>query len=82
MDSGLGTWRDVGAPASTSEAWVGLDNGSVADGASNSTTTLSGSTVFQSYEESNPTVANTKQLAVDERGEWAWTVDVQRFCPP
>ena len=71
--STLGPWNDVGSPGSGA-TWTGLDNPSVADGATISSLLLPTSDVGQSYEEANPSVANPNALAVDQVGEWDWTL--------
>ena len=71
--STLGPWNDVASPGSGA-TWTGFDNPSVVDGASISTVLLPTSDVGQSYEEANPSVANPNALAVDQVGEWDWTL--------
>lgn len=71
--SALGNWADVGS-ATSSTVWKGYDNGSVADGATLSSSTLTGIERFESYEESNPTVATPAVIGIGEDGEWDYSL--------
>ncbi len=67
------SWTDVGGAAS-STAWIGHDNGSVADGATLSSTTLTGSDIFGSYEEFNPSVTMPNAVGIAQDGEWDFVI--------
>ena len=68
-----GPWTDVGTSDST-ETWRFFDNPSVADGATIGTLKLSTSNIAESYQESNPSVANPTAIEVPDRGEWDWSI--------
>ena len=73
--STTGTWSDVGAPGSTS-TWRGYDNvtTTASDGVTLTSTVLTTSDVFQTYEEQNPTTSNPNQTLIGERAEWDWVL--------
>ena len=79
--STLTDWSDVGAIGSTTAPWRGYDNGSVSDGATLSSTTLSTSDEFESYEEENDSAALPTTLAVGETGEWDWVLENNLATP-
>jgi hypothetical protein len=62
-------WTDVGN-ATSSAQWRGYNNASVADGATLASSTLSGTDVFGSYEEVNPSVTMPNQVGIARQGEW------------
>ncbi|MFZ2253556.1 MAG: DUF2341 domain-containing protein [Minisyncoccia bacterium] len=66
-------WTDVGALAS-STVWIGYNNAGVADGATLSSSTLTGSDVLESYEEVNPTVAIPNSIGIGQSGEWDYVL--------
>ena len=68
-----GPWTDVGAIGSGA-AWRGLDNPTPADGATISSTLLSGSNVAETYEEANNSVGTPNVIGVGLKGEWDWVV--------
>ena len=55
--------------------WQFYDNGSVADGATITSTLLSASEVNESYGESNPTASNPNGIPVGQEGEWDYALD-------
>lgn len=63
------SWTDVGAAASSTD-WIGYNNAAVADGATLSSSTLTGTDEFESYEEFNPAVTLPNMIGVDEQGEF------------
>ena len=68
-----GPWSDVGG-LSSSEVWRGSDNSLVNDGAAITTLLLSASDVSQTYEETNPALANPNAIATGQQAEWDWVV--------
>jgi len=72
-DSGL-VWYDVAPIGSTTAPWRGYDNSSLTDGTEVSSTTLSVSDVFETYEEENPSASTTNDIEIDQEGEWDWVV--------
>ncbi len=62
-------WFDVGSTTANT-AWRGYDNAGVSDGATLPSLLLSNADTAQSYEESNPAVANPNAIAVGNEGEW------------
>lgn len=66
-------WSDVGGIASTT-AWIGYNNGSLSDGATLSSSTLTGTDVFESYEEENPTVVLPNEIGIGRDGEWDYVL--------
>ncbi len=66
-------WNDVGS-AGSGTAWEFYDNTSVADNTSLSSILLASSTVAQTYEEENPSLANPKFVPVGGFAEWDWTL--------
>ncbi len=68
-------WIDVGAVGSTTALWRGYDNTTLTDGATLASSTLSNSTVFESYEESNNTATMPNSVSVSGRGEWDWVLE-------
>lgn len=71
--SAAGGWSDVGS-ATSSAAWRGYNNATPSDGTTLSSTTLSGSDVAGSYEETNPSVAMPNTVGVGQAGEWDFVV--------
>ncbi|MCH9036884.1 MAG: type II secretion system protein, partial [Chloroflexi bacterium] len=69
----LGPWTDLGNPGSA-ETWRGFNNPSAVDGATLNSTLLSTSTVVESYEEQNPTIANPNATPQDSFAEWDWVI--------
>ena len=71
-----GPWSDVGNVASTTPAWRGFDNSSLADGQTSTSVLLGKSIAFQSYEEENPSVPNPSLIptGVEQWTEWDWVV--------
>jgi len=55
--------------------WQFYDNGSIADGATITSTLLSASEVNESYGESNPTASNPNAIPVGQEGEWDYALD-------
>ena len=55
--------------------WQFYDNGSVANGATITSTLLSASDVNESYGESNPTASNPNGITVGQEGEWDYALD-------
>ncbi|MEN9561163.1 MAG: hypothetical protein RIQ56_436, partial [Candidatus Parcubacteria bacterium] len=68
------SWSDVGAIGSTTAIWRGYNNAGVSDGATVSSTTLSQSNVFASYEEENNSATVPNDIAPTKYGEWDWVV--------
>ncbi len=69
----VATWSDVGE-ISSSTPWRGYNNASVLDGATLSSTTLSLSTVFGSYEEENNSTTTPNEAGVGEYIEFDWVL--------
>lgn len=69
----IGTWTDVGAIGSGA-IWRGYNNASPSDGSTLSSTTLSVSDVFGSYEEENNTATTSNQIGVDQDMEFDWVL--------
>lgn len=70
-------WADV--PTATSspgvnQVWIEYDNPTPANGATTTSTLLTGSTVNESYQEANPSVANLNLIPNGGVGEWDWTL--------
>ena len=63
-------WYDVAPISSSTAAWRGYNNSNITDGATTSSTTLSVSDVFETYEEENPSASTTNEIQIDEDGEW------------
>ena len=68
-----GPWTDVG-PTTSTGAWRGFDNPSVSDGVVISVPKLTNTDKRESYEESNPSVANLNSILTTQRGEWDWVI--------
>lgn len=66
-------WADVGGTGDT-EAWIGYNNPEPIDGETLTANLLASSTVYQSYEEENSTIANLRAVSVGEFGEWDWII--------
>ncbi|MEX0931679.1 MAG: DUF2341 domain-containing protein [Candidatus Paceibacterota bacterium] len=71
--SAVTTWSDVGE-ISSSTPWIGYDNTSVLDGVELSSTTLSLSNVFGSYEEENNSTTTPNDISVGEYVEYDWVI--------
>lgn len=67
------TWTDVGN-ATSSTKWRGYNNAGVADGATLSSSTISGTDVYGSYEETNPSVTMPNTVGIGQQGEWDFVV--------
>jgi nitrate/TMAO reductase-like tetraheme cytochrome c subunit len=67
------TFADVGAPGS-SEPWRGYDNASLSDGATLPGRVLGTTDTSETYEEENDTASNPNGIAVDDEGEWDFTI--------
>lgn len=84
--SSVSTWFDIGDMSSTTPAFRGYGNASVADGATISTTVLTGSDVSGTYEEENNSAANPNAIAVGQDAEWDWVLQAinvaieQNYC--
>ncbi len=65
----VGTWTDVGS-ATSSAVWTGYNNASPSDGATLSTSTLTGTDILETYEEQNPTVVLPTSIGIGQEGEW------------
>jgi hypothetical protein len=67
-------WSDVGS-ATSSAVWRGYNNASPNDGATLSTSTISGTDVLESYEEQNPSVTMPNTVGIAQQGEWDFAVE-------
>lgn len=67
------TWTDVGN-ATSSALWRGYNNAGVSDGATLSSSTISGTDVYGTYEEINPTVTMPNTVGIARQGEWDFVV--------
>jgi hypothetical protein len=72
--SALTNWSDVGS-ATSSSVWRGYDNASVSDGTTLTSSTLSRTDVFETYEESNPTAVTPNQIGLAQDGEWDFVLE-------
>lgn len=72
-DTGL-VWNNVAPISSTTAPWRGYNNSGINDGATVSSTTLSTSNVFETYEEENPSATVVNEIAAGNVGEWDWVV--------
>lgn len=72
-DGGL-VWYDVAPISSTTAPWRGYNNSGLSDGATTSSTTLSVSDVFETYEEENNSASTTNDIVPGQDGEWDWVV--------
>src|SRR3989338_4317563 len=72
--STVGGWIDVGV-INSGVTWRGADNTSVDDGVILATTTLSSSTVLESYEEENNATATPNAIPNGGFGEFDWTIE-------
>jgi hypothetical protein len=68
------TWQDVGAVGSTTASWRGYDNTSLSDGATLTSSLLSGTDSNESYEEANDSGANPAAISIGNEGEWDWVI--------
>lgn len=68
-------WQDVGGIGSSTAAWRGYNNSSVADGATLSSTTISVTDVAETYEEENNSTAIPNGIGVGEDAEWDWVLE-------
>ncbi len=71
--SALTNWADVGS-ATSSAVWKAYDNASLSDGATLSSSTLSGTDKLETYEESNPTASTPADINPGEDGEWDFSL--------
>jgi hypothetical protein len=67
-------WLYIGAIGSTTALWRGYNNTGVNDGATLASSTLSGTDVFETYEEENLSTAMPNTIAVGQQGEWDWVI--------
>ena len=68
-------WLNVGGTGSTTALWRGYDISGLTDGATIASTTLSSSTVFESYEEENDSATMPNSVAINGQGEWEWVLE-------
>ena len=73
-------WTDVGVSTSSVE-WRGYDNASLADGATLSSSTLSGTNVVESYQENNPSTSTPNQIGIGQNGEWDFALQQNNAYP-
>lgn len=73
-DAGGLSWSDVGLIGSGS-VWRGYDNGSLVDGSTLSSTTLSTADVFGTYEEENDSTSFLSGIGVGETIEHDWVIE-------
>lgn len=78
--SAVSPWADVGAPTS-SLPWVGYDNSTPSDGATLGTSRLTGTDIFESYEEQNPTVVLPNSIGIGQDGEWDFVLKQNNALP-
>jgi hypothetical protein len=76
----VGAWTDVGS-ATSSAQWIGFNNPSPGDGATLSTSTLTGTDVLESYEEQNPTVVLPNEIGINKEGEWDFVLRQNNATP-
>ncbi len=74
------TWTDVGSTTS-SALWRGYNNAAVSDGATLSSTVLTGTDIGESYEEQNPSVALPNQIGYTKNGEWDFVMQQNGALP-
>jgi hypothetical protein len=68
-------WGNVAPAGSSAAAWRYFDNGGVANGATLTTSTLSGTEALESYQEKDPTVKNPAGIPIGQDGEWDFALD-------
>ncbi len=68
------SWQDVGDTGSTTALWRGYNNPSVADATDLPSTLLTGSTVYETYEEQNNSFAAPRSIGVGSVAEWDWVL--------
>ena len=73
--SQAGPWTDTVGPASTAAVWRGVDNASVADGASVTSNLLSSGTLTGTYEESNPTPSTSESIDPGDAMEFDFVLE-------
>ncbi len=73
-------WTDVGN-ATSSAVWRGYNNASVADGVTLSSSTISGTDVYGSYEETNPSVTMPNAVGYTQQGEWDFVLQQNNASP-
>jgi hypothetical protein len=67
------TWKLVGGVAG-SDVWRGYNNPDPVDGTQLSSVLLSTSDVRETYEETNPSASNPRQIMNNQFGEWDWVL--------
>ncbi len=76
----VSAWTDVGS-ATSSAAWIGHNNSSPSDGATLSTSTLTGTDVLETYEEQNPTIVLPNAIGIGQEGEWDFVLKQNAASP-
>ncbi len=69
----ISTWYDVGSPADA-VIWRGYDNSLVSSATTTGSALLSDSTVFETYQENNPSAFNPVAIPENGLAEWDWAI--------
>lgn len=74
-------WQDVGDIGSTTALWRGYDNASVLEESTLSSTTLSVSDTFATYEEENNSALLPNAISIGDDAEWDWVLEQNDASP-